>query len=186
MVVAVRHGQTDLNAAKGGGEVEHYRGNLQISINADGEAEAREAAGKIGMPVKAVISDSMPRDFQTAAIIAQVTKAPHLLDERLAPWDIGLLSGKTKREVTDLVDFFVQNPDLEVPEGEAFGDFYKRQKSAILDYIEQDDGDPHGAIVIVLQGSSFRSVAAMANDDDWSLIESTTERVPTGDVEWLT
>lgn len=186
MVVAIRHGQTDYNATKGGGEAELYRGNLDIPLNPQGEREALEAAQKIGLPVKYVVSDGMPRDFQTGAIIAQDRQAAHIIDDRLRPWDIGLLSGKSKKEVMDLVDWFVQHPDIEPPGGEAFGDFYKRQKSAIYEYLHDDDGDQHTAIALVLQGSSFRSLAAMANDDDWALIESTTERVPTGDIEWLT
>lgn len=185
-MVAVRHGKTALNASKGGGEAELYRGNLDVELTDQGRSEALEAAHKIGLPVRMVVSDQTPRDFETGAIIAQDRQAPQLIDNRLAPLDIGLLSGKSVKEVSDLVDWFFQHPDITFPEGESVGDFYKRQKAAIFDYLDEDDHDPNSAIVLIVQGSTFRSLAAMANDDDWSLIESTTERVPTGDIEWLT
>lgn len=186
MVVCVRHGQTDYNASKGGGESELYRGNLDIPLNAQGRAEAKEAAGKIGLPVRFVVSGPDPRDGETGEIIAQAKHAPHLLDDRLVPLDIGLLSGKSTKEVADIVDWFFKNPDASFPNGESVGEWYSRQKKAIFEYLDEDDGDQSSAIVIICQGSTFRSLPAMMNGDDWSLIESTTERVPTGDVEWLT
>jgi len=186
MVVAIRHGHTSLNAAKGGGEAELYRGNLGVPLDDQGQREALEAAHKIGLPVRMVVSDSMPRDFETGAIIAADRKAVHLIDERLAPINIGLLSGKSVKEVADLVDWFFHNPDVPFPEGDAVGDWYKKQQDAIFDYLNEDDGDKHSAIVLIVQGSTFRALPAMMNEDDWSLIESTTERIPTGDIEWLT
>lgn len=186
MVVCVRHGQTAYNATKHGGEAELYRGNLDIPLNDQGRRESVEAAGKIGLPVKFVVSDQKRRDWETGAIIAQFARAPHLLDDRLAPLDIGLLSGKSRKEVADLVDWYFQNPTVSFPEGETVGSWYHRQKSAIFHYLDVDNGDRRTAIVLICQGSTFRSLAAMANQDDWSLIESTMERVPTGDLEWLT
>ena len=184
--MCIRHGQTEYNATKGGGEAELYRGNLDIPLNAQGRQEALEAAHKIGLPVKYVVSDSSPRDHETGEIVANDRNAPHVIDERMAPLNIGLLSGKSTKEVADLVDWFFKNPDVSFPEGESVGEWYERQKDAIFEYIDVDDGDDRAAIVIICQGSTFRSLAAMANDDDWSLIESTMERVPTGDLEWLT
>lgn len=186
MVVCIRHGQTEYNATKGGGESELYRGNLNIPLNDQGRREALEAAGKIGLPVKFVVSDSSPRDWETGEIIAHDRGAPHVIDDRLAPLDIGLLSGKSVKEVADLVDWFFRNPDAAFPEGDSVGEWYERQKDAIFEYIDVDDGDDRTAIVLICQGSTFRSLPAMANDDDWRLIEPTTERVPTGDLEWLT
>lgn len=186
MVVAIRHGQTDLNATKGGGEAELYRGHSNVPLNADGRREALEAAHKIGLPVRMVISDQMPRDFETGAIIADDQKAPHLVDDRLAPVNIGLLTGKSVKEVADVMDWFFHHPDVPFPEGDAVGDWYERQKKAIFDYLDEDNGDKSSAIVLIVQGSTFRTLPAMMHDDDWSLIESTTERVPTGDVQWLT
>jgi len=186
VVVCVRHGQTDLNATKGGGEAELYRGNLDVALNAAGQAEALEAAHKIGLPVKFVVSDSTPRDWQTGEIIARDRNAMHVIDERLAPLDIGLLSGKSVKEVADLVNWFFANRDVSFPDGEAVSEWYDRQKESIFDYLDVDDGDPETAIVIICQGSTFRSLAAMKHDDDFSLIEPTTERIPTGDIEWLT
>lgn len=187
MVVAIRHGATNYNTVKGQpGEAELYRGNLDIPLNDEGRREALEAAHKIGLPVRFVVSDPMPRDFETGAIIAADRKAPHLIDERLAPVNIGLLSGKSVKEVADLVDWFFQHPDVPFPEGDAVGDWYERQKKAIFDYLDEDNGDKSSAIVIIVQGSTFRTLPAMMNDSDWSLIESTTERVPTGDLKWLT
>jgi broad specificity phosphatase PhoE len=186
LVVAIRHGQTDLNAAKGGGEAELYRGNLPVSLNAKGRAEALEAAHKIGLPVRFVVSDSAPRDWQTAEIIARDRRTKHVIDERLAPINIGLLSGKSVKEVADLVDWFFKNPDAIFPAGESTRNWYERQKDAIFEYVAVDDGDTHSAIVLICQGSTFRALPAMMHGDDWSLIESTTERVPTGDVEWIT
>jgi broad specificity phosphatase PhoE len=186
MVVAIRHGQTDWNATKGGGDVELYRGHSNISLNDQGRREALEAAHKIGLPVRMVVSDQMPRDFETAAIVAADRNAPHVIDDRLAPINIGLLSGKSVKEVADLVDWFFHHPDIPFPDGDAVGDWYERQKGAIFDYLDEDHGDRSSAIVLIVQGSTFRTLPAMMHDDDWSLIEPTTERVPTGDLKWLT
>jgi len=186
LVVALRHGQTDHNATKGGGEAELYRGNLDIPLNAQGEAEAREAAGKIGLPVRFVVSDRTPRDWQTGEIVARTLAAAHIIDDRLAPVDIGLLSGKSVKEVADVVDWFFQNPEVSFPDGESVRNWYKRQKDAIFEYVDVDDGDQRSAIVLIVQGSTFRSLPAMMHGDNWKLIESTTERVPTGDLEWIT
>lgn len=184
MVVLVRHGRTEFNNKKGR-DAELFRGNLDIPLNNEGQAEAKAAARSVSLPIRFVVSDSIPRDYQTAAIIAESKGAPHLVDPRLAPLDIGMLSGKSVRDVGATVDWFFQNPDVPLPDGESVGDWYTRQKAAILDYLEMDQGDKHSAIVLVVQGSTFRALPAMRSGDDWSLIEPTTERIRTGRIEWL-
>lgn len=184
MVVAVRHGQTDYNNKKGR-DAELFRGNLDIPLNHEGQREARAAAAKIRMAVKLVVSDRMPRDFQTGAIIALEKNAAQIIDDRLAPIDIGVLSGKSVKELAPIVDWFFQHPDTAFPDGDTVGGWYARQKSAIFDYIAEDAGDPDAAIVLIVQGSTFRALPAMMQGDDWSLMEPTTERIRTGNMQWL-
>jgi broad specificity phosphatase PhoE len=192
MVAIVRHGATDFNRGNGNHGLlqeaaeERYRGNLPIPLNAQGRREAMNAAANIGMPVKMVVADDhYPRDLETAQIIAQHTGAPLVIDERMQPINIGDVSGKSKKATYKLVDWFFQHPDAVFPGGEAVGSFYQRQKSAILEYLDKDGGDPSGAIVIVGQGSTIRTLPAMLHNDDWSLIESTMERVGTGEIHWI-
>jgi probable phosphoglycerate mutase len=93
-VFLVRHGETALNAAG------VLRGQLDVPLNAAGEAEAL-ALGEVfrGVPLSAVVSSPLRRAAGTAEQLAAASGGPLTTDERLSDRFYGEWAGHRLEEV---------------------------------------------------------------------------------------
>ena len=93
-VFLVRHGETALNAAG------VLRGQLDIPLNATGEAEAA-ALGEVfrGVPLSAVVSSPLKRAFDTARPVAAASGAILTIDDRLSDRFYGEWAGHALSQV---------------------------------------------------------------------------------------
>jgi alpha-ribazole phosphatase len=88
MFYLVRHGQTDWN--KEG----RYQGQADTPLNAAGEEQARQLAGKFdGIQIDAVYSSDLQRARRTAEAIGQALQLPVQLDVRLREINHGVWEG---------------------------------------------------------------------------------------------
>ncbi|MGH9136009.1 MAG: histidine phosphatase family protein [Acidimicrobiales bacterium] len=90
MIVLIRHGRTDANAAG------RLLGRLDPPLDRVGEAQARELAAVVG-PVSRVVSSPLLRARQTAALLAPGVEVD--VDERWIELDYGGLDGTAMAEV---------------------------------------------------------------------------------------
>ena len=129
-VLLVRHGQTEWNAGSCVGE--HFRGRIDIGLNATGIAQARSVAAYLApLQVRAVYTSPLKRALDTARPIAQahgldVTPLPGLLDIHYGQW-----GGRSLDEVAaqwpELYRLWKTMPHLvQIPGGESLDDVRRR------------------------------------------------------------
>ena len=70
-IILVRHGQTEWNDGSCAGE--HFRGQIDIGLNATGVAQAQSAADRLApLAIKAVYASPLKRALDTARPVAQL------------------------------------------------------------------------------------------------------------------
>jgi broad specificity phosphatase PhoE len=90
----VRHGATQLNAAG------CLRGQVDIPLDAEGEAEADRLGGLFeGVPADMVVTSPLRRARETAAPIAEAVGAAPVVMFRLGDRDYGPWNGASQRDV---------------------------------------------------------------------------------------
>jgi probable phosphoglycerate mutase len=137
-IILVRHGQTEWNAGSTGGE--HFRGRIDVPLNAVGEAQARAVADRLAaIEIAAVYASPLQRAQRTALPIAEthgqdVTPFEGLLDIDYGDWG-GLAHTQVAAEWPTLYARWRREPDrVQIPGGESLADV-RRRVSAGLDEI---------------------------------------------------
>ena len=92
--LCLRHGATDWNQRG------LFQGRTDNSLNADGIAQAHEAARRLqGLSIDHVVSSPLVRASETAEIIARRFAKPVAIDEGIIECDFGSLEGRSIAEV---------------------------------------------------------------------------------------
>jgi len=136
IAILQRHGSTLLN------ENNSFRSRMDPPLDDEGIKQAEQAAANIlreGFEVKKIISSPLLRAVQTADIIADELDLDVEQDRGLISWDLGFLSGKSKDEYDEILDYFVDNPTKKVPEGESLDDLEKRTFDFFNESLKDDD-----------------------------------------------
>lgn len=123
VAILVRHGSTTLN------EDNKFRARMDPPLDEKGESQAETAAEDIlnsGEKVTRVYSSPLLRATQTADTIAEYLGLDVELTRGLISWDLGFLSGKDRDDFADILDLYIDNPTLKVPEGESLDDMEQR------------------------------------------------------------
>src|SRR5271157_3030360 len=123
VAILQRHGSTTLN------EDNKFRARMDPPLDEHGEDQAETAAEDIlnsGEKIIKVFSSPLLRATQTAETIAEYLGLSVELSRGLISWDLGFLSGKDREEFDDILNFYIDNPTLRVPEGESLDDMEQR------------------------------------------------------------
>jgi len=119
-----RHGDTAAN------EENVFRSRLDPPLNPKGIKQAEAAAKNIvkhyKKDVKKVVSSPMLRSLQTADIVAEELGLETIQDRGLISWHLGFLSGRNKDTYQDILNYYVDNPEKTIPEGEPLDDLEAR------------------------------------------------------------
>jgi broad specificity phosphatase PhoE len=90
-LVLIRHGETEWSAAR------RHTGRTDLSLTAEGEAQAKHAARLVGgHPFALVLSSPLQRARETAELAGL---SPVVTDDRLLEWDYGAYEGLTTAEI---------------------------------------------------------------------------------------
>jgi len=134
LFLLVRHGETFLN------ENEKYRGwadDDSAALDKKGIRQARVAARFLqSLPLKygRIIVSDLDRSIHTAAIIGSVLGISDIhTDARLRPLNVGDYTGLDKE--TNSIDYYLEHPDVNFPNGENVNKFRERQKEASEDIL---------------------------------------------------
>ena len=121
-----RHGDTEAN------DDNLFRSRMDLPLNNKGISQAEKAAKNISKKykdfVKKVVASPMLRAVQTADIIAEPLNLEVQQDRGLISWHLGFMSGRDRDVYQDILDFYIDNPSKEIPEGESLDTLEKRSE----------------------------------------------------------
>ena len=148
-IIAIRHGETDWNAAA------RIQGHTDIALNARGlEQASRAAAALADEPVAAVYASDLQRAWQTADAIAARHALPVHRDASLRERHFGAFEGHSfaslEPRYPDLCSRWRhRDPEFAAPGGETLRDFAARAQAALLRIAARHPGE---LIVVVAHG----------------------------------
>ena len=152
-----RHGQTTLNASN------CFRGHLNPDLDAKGRQDAKELADYFApIDLAAIFYSDKNRSTETADIISK--NHPNVESfgtNALWPLNVGDFSGKKKDAETQAqMDWYVDNPSVQIPGGESLNDFKGRIRPCIVEALKLADmaGKP---VLVVAHSSVMHEVSSM-------------------------
>jgi broad specificity phosphatase PhoE len=123
----VRHGMT----AEDLPDRNKISGWNSVPLNTEGRVLAAKAAVYLkDHGITNILASDTLRAQQTAKIIGQRLDLPVVLSERLRSWNMGAMQGLLVETAKPFLKFFQEHPDVTVPQGEKFGQFYRRFRAA--------------------------------------------------------
>jgi probable phosphoglycerate mutase len=161
-LLAIRHGETVLNAA------ERYQGHSDSPLTETGRNQVSALGRRMAkMEIDTLVSSDLGRAQETASIIAGYTGHSVQTDNRLRERNYGVLEGLTfpeikagHSEVQDRLD--ANDPDYVIPGGDSHRQHFKRNVAAIE---ELESGKSGATVAMVVHGgvldSLFRYVAGL-------------------------
>ena len=131
IALIVRHGSTILN------EDNCFRGRSDPPLDDNGIRQAENAADNLkneGIKLERIVSSPMLRAVQTADAVADTYGLDVEQDRSIVSWDLGFLSGKDRDIYGPILDLFIDNPKMIIPEGESLDDLEAR----IYEYFDKE------------------------------------------------
>ena len=165
----IRHGETDLNNPPNG-ETEKFRGDLDVPLNEDGEAQAAEIPDYLrGYKLSALFHSGMHRTAQTVEPLAEAKGMQSKGLENMNSLDTGDFSGLPKTEENKKkLQWYRENPKEVIPGGESVEHFRNRVDPVIMNVIKigEQSGSPAAACV---HGSVMREISRLFSESYDSL-----------------
>lgn len=164
-LLAIRHGETELNVAK------RYQGHSDSPLTENGRKQVSSLGRRMEkIKFDTLISSDLGRTQETATIIAEYTGHSIKTDSRLRERNYGVLEGLTvsdikagHSEVLERLD--ANDPDYIIPDGESLRQHYQRNVAV---FEELQSGISDGRVALVVHGgvldSLFRYVARLPLD----------------------
>jgi broad specificity phosphatase PhoE len=153
ILYAVRHGETDLNAGN------KFRGFVDADLDENGEEQAREARDYLkSVKFVAAYSSDLKRTSDTADTILEKTGIEPQRLAAMRPWHMGMFTGKEKNKANrDKLQWYADNPDVAIPEGESLNEFRKRYQNVFNDKV-QEALDRSGPVLLVQHASNNHEI----------------------------
>lgn len=157
-VYFVRHPETAANVG-----ASRVRGNLNVPLDKHGEQEAVQVAQRFkGVPAKIIFSSDLERTLALAALIAQATGGRVIPTPDLRSWDRGVYAGKLEAKVAPYIEWYVQHPEAQIPQGTSLETFLQRLGSFVLQQLTVLEARPElGPFVDVTHAWAFNALPAI-------------------------
>lgn len=122
----MRHGTTDANLQ------DVYRGWGTYGLDAQGRVAAEATAEWLkDKGITRIVTSTLLRHMQTAQIVAaKLGHIPIEVDEGFRTINVGMFTGRKRSEAADDLQWYLDNPEEEIPGGEAVDDFQARSANA--------------------------------------------------------
>jgi broad specificity phosphatase PhoE len=168
LVFVARHGNTKLNS------IDSFRGPLDVDLDKTGWRQANALKEYLKDECFSYIFCSdKKRTVDTANKIAEAH--PDLTVQKhhgLRAFDVGFLGGQPKNEENQkLIEHYVKNPDVPIPDGESLNEFKSRVRPLIKNAVELaiNSGKP---VLIVAHSSIIHEVGDMiGGHHQYTLVE---------------
>lgn len=152
-VLITRHDKTKANTANEATSI--LKGTkLDYPLTDEGIRQAEKDAKKLGKyDIAAISTSTMKRSKQSAEPLEKESGVKAVAKEGLDPWDIGFLTGWTRENGKDLIEYFIKSPERDVREGESYQSFWNDFTSALAKEMkaaeeESVEGDYRPRVVV--------------------------------------
>ena len=167
LVYLSRHGETALNAQ------DSFRGPIDAPLNAKGWRQANTLKEYLSsVEFSHAFSSDKIRAVSTANKILEGRDLKNIENHNLRALDVGYLGGQPKNEENlAAIEYYVNNPDITIPDGESLNDFRGRVRPLIADAIQiaLDCGIP---VLLAVHSSVIHEVGVMlGGHHEYTLVE---------------
>lgn len=145
---------------------------MNPSLNDKGRKDAYALADYFApINLAAIFYSDRKRSTETADIISgQKPGVPCYGTPSLHAWNVGEFSGQPKDAANKKrLEFYIQNPDTAIPQGESLNEFKARIQPCIMEALNlaNDAGTP---VLLVVHSSVIHEVGAMFNNSTTSTL----------------
>lgn len=155
-IYVIRHGQTTFNKER------RIAGQMDVPLNEEGLAQAKETAGKVPADCTRIISSDLVRCKQTTEALNEDRNLPVEYDARLRERDFGSLAGASFDDPVFSEDFWAtdraQKYDYRSYGGESVEDVFARLVACLAD-VREKGGKPllvtSAGIILLLQNHLY-------------------------------
>jgi broad specificity phosphatase PhoE len=164
LALFVRHGTTTLNAEN------VFRGQEDAPLDRKGFQDAHKVAFFLkGWEFCHCFCSDRKRSLQTAEIVGKAINCNPIPNKGLRPWDVGYLTGEPKDEHIEEMQYYVENPSVQIPEGESLDQFHGRILPLLMEAIEIAEGN-NEPVLIVGHSSIIYALGEAVNGDPKSVL----------------
>ncbi len=155
-----RHAQTAWNTGDPATDrAKGVKNDLPITDQGRKAAEA-DARALAAYDIAEVHRSKMLRSKQTVAPIVAATGASEHVNDALDPWDVGYLSGQLREQVAERVDYYIAHPRRAIPDGEPYGDFWKRITEAFATLLKRAEELEDRAVLVSSHSDGIEALEA--------------------------
>lgn len=128
----MRHGSTEEDSA----DDPKFSGPGDIKLNDTGRQQTAEAAAWLAKnaSISWLLTSPIPRAKESADIIGEKLDIEPKVFPFARDWHNGAVAGHSVRKILPFVEFFERNPDLPIPGGEPYTEYWDRQGKG-FDYL---------------------------------------------------
>jgi broad specificity phosphatase PhoE len=138
-----------------------------VPLNAEGRVNAAHAAAYLkDRGITNILASDTLRAQQTARILSQRLDVPAVLTEKLRSWNMGALQGMLVETARPFLKFFQENPDVRVPQGEKFQQFYSRFKGVFENLVAYSRKFPNAEAVVVTHSQCLDLIPWFLRDQE--------------------
>jgi broad specificity phosphatase PhoE len=111
-------------------------------LNEVGIKQAEAAADFLGRyDLERIVTSPMLRAWQTSMLVRRdFPHIPIIQDRSLMPWDLGFMAGCDRDLYADILNFYVEHPGKQIPDGEALDQLKQRTEQFFCEEFERDEG----------------------------------------------
>ena len=129
---------------------EKVTGWRTVPLNAEGRLNAARAGRYLkSKAITSIYASDTLRAQQTAKIISEHLSLPVVESDKLRSWNMGSLQGMDADAAKPFLTFFEKNPDIKVPQGESFRQFFNRFHGAYKAFLAYVKKFPNAVPLVV-------------------------------------
>lgn len=174
-LLVLRHGETKLNSGQ------KFRSWVNVPLDENGIGQAEEA-GKFlqEFEIKEIWTSPLDRAYHTAMIVADGRDIPIKKIADLKPWNLGILSGQSRKDNQEVLDHYIDNAGETIEGGESLDDFRDRSFAVFEDLSKESTVD--APILVVGHTSTVTTLNQWIDENYSGRPETDDESVKPGGV----
>jgi len=168
-LLLVEHGSTEYTSDDESKDRIHGT-KFDLPLTWEGHRQSADVAKKLSVfDIGSLRTSPQQRAKETADHISQATGQTPEVDEGLKPLDSGYLSGMTHEAAKRRIEYYVKNPDKQIPQGQSYGEWWDTASTRMAKRLKEVAADPDKGHVDVLHSSEIASMPAIVRGESPSV-----------------